>query len=199
MKNVFSRMAFLTAVLVAGAGAAPLERRGETAYFFNQKESKIDGSIHYAVVGNYEAVFEKFSGNIYFSPQEKSGTVRLEIDVRTIKSAFTKLDDIVRSRQILDAGRYPYCVFTGDFQQDAQGTYQVKGELTLHGVTRPIEFPFAIEGPAQTEDGLEFVTARGKWIINRKEFGIIWNKLLDRAGVIVGNHMTVDWTVRAFR
>ncbi len=165
---------------------------------FGPQETRIKASIKYTVIGQYVAGFDAFKGTITADPQTgKILSVVLEIDARSIHSNCTTCDDIVRSRQLLDTERYPKIIFKSSSIIEDDNGYRVTGILDLHGVQKEMTFPFDVvmgEGPVAGQKNLDI---QGKWVINRKEFGIIWNRVLDKGGILVGNHITVHWGIKA--
>jgi len=193
LTRLFLGALLITCVLCSFAQA-------QERYMIDPNHSQIKGTIKYTVVGRYRAVFDEFEGVFVFDPKRlEASSVKLKIKTASLHSSFSKLDDIVRSKQLLDAGRFPEIIFqsTKMTQGEKEGEYFVQGNLTLHGATREISFPFEVEGPCY-ECEVSHVRAKGAWVINRKDFGIYWHPFLDKAGILVGNHMTVDWMVAGF-
>jgi polyisoprenoid-binding protein YceI len=153
-------------------------------------EAQIKASIRYTVIGRYNAEFENYKGNIAIDwENDDIRSVDLIIDAASIFSNCDWCDKIVRSKQLLYVEEYPQIIFRSDEIIKNTDGYQVKGILDLHGEQRELSFPFQV---SRAEDQL---IAKGQWIIERKEFKIIWNKLLDKGGVLVGNTITVDWEI----
>ena len=165
--------------------------------------STIDGSVKYTVLGRYRAHFRDYSGTFVFYPDalDKS-SVALQINAVSIESKHPGIDDVVRSPQLLDAAKFPHIVFVSKairpLPQPPEGSkarvYEVTGLLTLHGVTREIAFPFTVFDLSPGQDKGQ-IRARGVWVINRKDFAIVWHPFLDKGGIIVGNHLTVSWEI----
>lgn len=162
-------------------------------YVFNCDESKIMGSIKYSVIGRYNSILKECRGVIHYDSLSKQvGSVNLEIKTQSIDSDCKWCDNIVRSKQLLDAEQYPRVVFNAkDFQRDGQA-YLVNGLIDLHGVTKDLNSQFTV---VESADGV--LSLKGVWVLRRKDFGITWNKLLDHGGVLVGDHITVDWEIKA--
>ena len=82
---------------------------------------------------------------------------------------------------------------------DQQSTLQITGDLTIHGVTKPVTLD--VEGPAPEVKGPGGVTigASATTKINRKEFGLVWNKLMDTGGAVVGDEITITLDIEATR
>ncbi len=162
---------------------------------FSPQNANVTISVKYAALGKYTATFEKYQGNLDYDVKE--GLVKsvfLKIEVGTIKSGFSFNDGIVRSPQLLDSKRFPFITFQSKEILKTENGYMVKGVLELHGVRKEISFPFSTQ-LVKDPTGENVLKFSGKWVVARKEFGIIWNKFLDQGGVLVGNHITVDWEI----
>jgi polyisoprenoid-binding protein YceI len=161
------------------------------------KETKIDGSIPYSVLGKYRAQFRVFKGKIVLGDDPQSiKSVYLEIKVSSITSNCPWCDGVVRSRKLLNARVFPDIIFKSDKIIHDEGGFKVKGVLEMHGIRRVMTFPFKVEIVHDQKTHHQSLSLHGSWVINRKDFGIIWNKYLDRGGVIVGDDLTVNWGIR---
>ncbi len=179
-------LTFIFALPVAFADA-------DSQYAFSCDQAKIKGSIKYSVLGRYNSNFKECSGIIIYDEIHKQiKSVELKIQTASIHSDCQWCDKIVISKQLLDSARYPLIIFKGqDFKKDSQG-YLVKGFIDLHGVTKDFSSRFNFD-----EDTDGKLSLKGKWVLYRKDFKIIWNKVLDQGGVLVGDHITVDWEILA--
>lgn len=168
-----------------------------TTIEFGPQETEIKASIKYTVIGQYVAGFDKFKGVISFNPQTgEILSVDLQIESGSIHSNCKTCDNIVRSPQLLDTARFETITFNSSSIITDESGYRVVGTLDMHGQKREMSFPFEavmVEGPGVEQNILDI---KGKWIINRKEFDIVWNRLLDKGGVLVGNHITVKWGIK---
>jgi len=159
---------------------------------FGPAETRIDGSIKYSVICKYKAQFSQFKGRIELDEAKRRVvSVDLEIQAATIESDCKWCDKIVRSEQLLAAAKFPMITFKSQQIIQQENGYMVKGMLDLHGEKREVSFPF------QAVMGDNNIDIQGEWQINRKDFKIIWNKLLDQGGVLVGNYITVNWGIKA--
>jgi len=151
-------------------------------------------------VGRYQALLEDFSGSIYFDPKKiENSSVKMVIKTISLKSKHSTLDRIVLSKRLLDAEQYPEITFRSNSIKQKGEDYEVTGMLNLHGISQIITFPFKLEGPITEIDKPQYIKARGAWHIDRKKFDIIWSRVLDYGGIIVGNRIIVDWEVVAFK
>lgn len=164
---------------------------------FGPENSQIKASIKYTLVGRYRAHFEKYQGHLTFNQEQKNvKSVFLEIDANSVHSSFLSLDKIVRSKQILSVKEFPQIIFEShSIIADPKG-YQVKGVLNLHGVEKEFFSSFTQDIVIDKNTQKEEMLFKGNWVIKRKDFGIIWNKLLDKGGIIVGDYINIDWEIK---
>lgn len=160
---------------------------------FGPKEAQINGSIKYSVIGKYNAQFQSFNGKITLDKSAKKiQSVYLEIDAASIQSDCRWCDNIVRSQQLLAVEKYPQIIFQStEIIENKQG-YMAKGTMDLHGIKREVSFPF----DAVFLDNSHVLNVQGQWHIRRKDFKITWNALLDHGGILVGDHIAVDWKIQ---
>lgn len=160
------------------------------------KEAVINGSIKYSVIGKYKAQFSQYSGAIGLDDKTNEiQSVYLSIDAASIQSDCSWCDKIVRSKQLLSVEEYPLIVFRSNKIMKEADAYWVKGILSLHGEKKEISFPFNVMRIEDSANGTIILNIKGQWDINRKDFKITWNKLLDKGGIVVGNNVIVDWKI----
>ncbi len=189
MKMIFFK--FIVFVFFMGISASVSS--ADSQYAFACPESKIHGSIKYSVIGRYNAVFKQCSGVInYDDIQQQVNQVNLQIKTKSIESDCQWCDRMVVSKKLLNADQFAVIVFDSkDFSRD-QSEYLVNGVIDLHGVKKDISSVFTLR---VNDDGS--LLLKGQWVLRRKDFGITWNKFLDHGGVLVGDHVTVDWEILA--
>jgi polyisoprenoid-binding protein YceI len=115
-------------------------------------------------------------------------------DVNTINTNNEKRDNHLKSADFFDAAKFPTITFksTG-IKKESGDKFEMKGELTLHGVTKPVtltdaELTGTVKDPfGNTKRGF---TAHTK--LNRKDFGLSWNKALEAGGVMVGDDIDIE-------
>jgi polyisoprenoid-binding protein YceI len=148
--------------------------------------------------------FKNVHGRLVFDPASpQDSEVEATIDARGIWTGEPNRDAHLRSADFLDVDNYTEITFRGN-QVEVLGDhdYNVSGELTIRGVTRPATLRVRYLGQWQTpwwEDGVDkgprvragFVAETA---INRHDFGVSWNDTMDRGGIVVGNtvHITID-------
>jgi polyisoprenoid-binding protein YceI len=94
---------------------------------------------HFGGLSTWRGTFKKTSGTVTIDTEAKSGTVNVVIDTATIDFAHDKLNEHAASPEMLDAAKYPTAEYKGKFVGFANGAPRmISGELTLHGVTKPV-------------------------------------------------------------
>ena len=178
---------------------APLTAEAAVREFrFDQESSHLEGSIKYALIGTYEARFREFGGVLKLDDRDiENSSVELKVSVDSIRSRYPRLDRIVRSDRLLDTATYPTIDFKSRAIRRLADGYQVDGRVRLHNISKELSFRFFFEGPYRAGDDM-YVRARGQWLVNRKDFDIIWSRWLDHGGIVVGDYITVDWEILAF-
>ncbi len=173
----------------------PIRAHADSNYVFSCPESSIKGGIPYSVIGMYSSIYKECSGKIIFDDQSRQiKSVNFNIKTSSIESNCKWCDEIVRSNKVLDVTKYPAINFKSINLENKDGISWVQGSFDLHGVTRNMRSSFEF-----TEDKNNTLLVSGVWKINRKDFNIIWNKLLDHGGILVGDFITVNWQVKAYK
>ena len=171
--------------------------RAET-YEIDASHSQVGFRIKH-LVGKVPGRFTGFSGTIEFTPgKPESWKVEAKIDPATINTDNEKRDGHLKAADFFDVAKYPEMSFKSTKVTDAKGdTAKLHGELTMHGVTKPVVLDLEIGGTTKDPWGNTRAgfTATGK--INRKDFGIVWNKTLDAGGLMLGEEVAVSLDIES--
>jgi polyisoprenoid-binding protein YceI len=148
-------------------------------------------------------VFHDVEGTIVFDENDPSAIqVNATAKVASVDTGNPKRDGHLQSADFFEADRNPTLSFKStSVRQVAQGQYQITGDLTMRGVTKPVTFdaeflgssPISVAG--QSWGGKAGFSATA--VVNRKDFGINWNKLLDNGGAMLGDEVTLQLNVEA--
>ncbi len=167
-------------------------------YKVDADHSGVNFSIRH-FVSNVSGRFRDFDGVIKYDPQSPAaGSVEFTIRAASIDTANNDRDEHLRSKDFFEVAKYPTLTFTSTrvVPRDA-GTLEVTGNLTLHGVTRAVTFPVQLLGTVKTPRG-EKAGFEAAFTLNRKEYGINWNNLLD-SGPMLGDEVKIHIEVEANR
>lgn len=144
--------------------------------------------------------FTDVSGHIEFDPDQPQHTTA-EILVRTnsLESGFDKRDNAVKGPAFLDVENYPEIRYVNKKLQKTGDQYVAHGELTIHGTTRPVEFPVALKGPRKDPTGLVTIAIKGSLEINRLDYGLNFDKKLPSGKPFIGNRVEIEINVLAVK
>ncbi len=169
-----------------------------TLYKVDADHSGVNFKIRH-LVSSVSGRFREFDGVIRYDKQSPAvSSVEFTVRAASIDTTSNDRDEDLRSKRFFEVAKYPTLSFisTRVVPKDAE-TLEVTGNLTLHGVTREITFPVKLLGTVAIPGG-EKAGFEASFTINRKEFGITWNNVLD-SGPILGDEVRVSIDVEASR
>jgi len=151
-------------------------------------------AVKHMMVSTVRGQFNKLSGTIAWDGKSfTTASVDITIDAASVDTREPKRDDHLRSADFFDVAKFPTATFKSTRIEPAgQGRLKMSGDLTLRGVTKPVVFD--VTGPtAAIKDpgGNQRAGATATTTINRKDFGLVWNRALDSGGVVVGEEVTI--------
>jgi polyisoprenoid-binding protein YceI len=143
--------------------------------------------------------FNEYAGSIAVDPAKpESASVEFTLKTASIDTANENRDKDLRGANFFDVEKYPEITFKSSKVQ-AAGTdkYDVTGTLTIHGVAKEVTLPVQFLGFGKDPWGNEKAGFAIDTTLNRKDFGIIWNKALDNGGVLLGDEVWVSINLEA--
>jgi polyisoprenoid-binding protein YceI len=178
----------LTVGLAGRAQAAPEK------WTIDPLHSSVSFSVRHMMVSNVTGDFTRFKGTVSTDPKDVTkATVEAEIDVASLTTRVEARDRHLKSPDFFDVAKYPKMTFRSKrVERAGQRALKVTGELTLHGVTRLVVLK--VEGPSAPVKGMDGKTVSGlsaTTIIDRREFGLKWNRVIEAGGVAVGEKVSV--------
>ncbi|BDG09130.1 YceI family protein [Anaeromyxobacter paludicola] len=192
MKKTLAAAALLAAPLLALAAPEP--------WSIDASHSTTSFSVKHLVVSRVRGEFGKTSGTIALDPADPARSkVEATIDATTVNTREPKRDEHLKSADFLDVAKYPSITFRST-KVAAKGKdhLAVTGELTLHGVTRPVTLDVTaspeVKGMYGETRRAYTATAR----IERKDFGLTWNKAIE-AGPVIGDQVDISIDVEAVK
>lgn len=156
--------------------------------------SSFQFKVRHLMVSNVKGDFTRVKGAVTMDDKDVSNlNVQLVIDAASVNTGHAKRDEHLRAVDFFDVAKYPTITFVSKKVIKAgPDRLQVIGDLTLHGVTK--EITVEVEGPtSEIKDPWgnfrRGATATTK--INRKDFGLTWNRVLETGGVVVGEDVDI--------
>jgi polyisoprenoid-binding protein YceI len=152
-------------------------------------------SVRHMVVSNVKGQFDGPTGTVTFDASNIPGTLKVDatIDARTINTRNPDRDKDLRSALFFDVDKFPRITFKSK-RAEAAGAGRLKliGDLTMHGVTK--EVTLDVEGPTQTITdiwGNARLGATATTVVDRREYGLLYNRVLEAGGAVVGNEVAI--------
>lgn len=160
--------------------------------------SAVHFKVRHMAIAWVRGEFRIRKGILHWNESSVTGSaVEVDIDAASVNSGEPQRDEHLRNADFLDAERFPSIEYRSTrVAQLPGGGLAVTGDLTIHGVTRPVELHVS-EISAATRDPWGGVrtavaaTAR----LSRKEFGLTWNKVLETGGLLVGDDVFLELDV----
>ena len=197
MSKTFLKSASPLALIFAGC----LPAAAQNLYKIDTAHSSAQFSVVHMMISKVNGEFQKVSGTVYFDPNKpESDKIDAVVDMTTVSTREEKRDGHLKSPDFFDVAKYPTMTFKSTSASKQGGKLMVMGDLTLHGVTKPVTLE--VEGPsAEVKDpmGNIKVGASASATINRKDFGLTWNKAMDGGGVMVSDEVKINIDVELAR
>lgn len=174
----------------------------------SQQRWEIDSShsgIHFAVrhlvIAKVRGQFTRWSGALLAGGEDLDrASVEITIDASSIQTGVADRDTHLKSADFLDVGQHPEITFRGQrVERLAADRLRLVGELSIRGTSR--EVVLEVEDAGRTRDpwGNERVGFSAKTSIDRKDFGLTWNQVLEAGGVMVGDRVEIEIEIEAVR
>ena len=144
-------------------------------------------------VANQKGKFNDFSGTIIADAEKpQNSSVEFVIKTASIDTNDERRDTHLRSADFFDAEKFPEITFRSTKIQPAgKNKFNVTGNLSMHGVTKEIVLPVTYLGSMKQGNGGEKGGFETVVTLNRKDFGVIWNRALDQGGAMLGDDVEV--------
>jgi polyisoprenoid-binding protein YceI len=170
-----------------------------TTYTIDLTHSDVGFSVRHMVFAKVRGHFTKWTADLAFDQADPSkDAVNVSIDVGSIDTREAQRDAHLKSADFLDAEKYPKITYKSTKVESAGAKkYAVTGDLTIHGVTKPVKLDVEELGGGKDPWGNQRVAFAAKARIDRGEFGLKWNQALETGGVLVGEHIDIEIDVEA--
>jgi polyisoprenoid-binding protein YceI len=155
----------------------------------NTAQSSISFTVKHLMISKVRGEFDKFRGVFNYDSEDVSkSSVEVEIEAGSVSTRDKERDANLKSSDFFDVGKYPTLTFKSTrFEKGF-----VTGDLTMHGVTKPVR----IEIERLNEEKNSTIGVSGKAKIKRKDFGLSWSAALEAGGVLVGDEIAITLEVQ---
>src|SRR5438477_6992947 len=142
--------------------------------------------------------FSDVKGRITIAEEPENSHVEVEIGVTSVSTGNDDRDAHLKSGDFFDVEHYPAMTFASTAVKPLRNdTWELAGELTVHGTTRPITLQVDFDGGGASPMGDERIGFSAATEVNREDFGLTWNVALETGGFLVGKSARIELAVQA--
>lgn len=166
------------------------------SYNLDPAHTKVGFAISHLVISTVEGRFNRFNGTIDMGDKLENMQVSAEINTDSVDTGIADRDKHLRSPDFFDVEKYPTISFKSKKVGGTKEKLKIAGELTIHGVTKPVTLEGKYLGSVKDMQQVERVAFEASTKIKRKDYGLVWNKLVE-AGPAVGDDVKISLLVEA--
>lgn len=173
----------------------------KATYAIDPAHSNIQFSIRHLMISNVKGAFSGVKGTVVYDPDApQTSSVHAEIDANTLNTLDPNRDTHVKSPDFLDVAQFPSITFESTKVESAGDSGKIYGNLTVHGVTKPVTLDVEEITPEGKDPwGHTRIGASAKGKIKRSDFGLSWNAALETGGVVMGDELKLDLEVELIK
>ena len=164
-----------------------------TTWNIDPVHSKIGFSVRHLVISEVEGRFKNFEGSITAGKEDFSGSkIVFSLDTKSVFTDNTRRDNDLKSANFFDAENYPKITFKSTSFEKVDGNkYKLEGDFTIKGITNHIVMDVNYGGKVKDPWGNMRAGFKIKGKINRFDYNLKWNKLLEAGGAVVGKEVSI--------
>ncbi len=183
------------------SSAIALDAQTKTAYTIDLSHSTAQFKVRHLGFSKVTGRFNDFEGAIHLNPEQfDSLEAKATLQTASVTTGNEQRDAHLRSGDFFDAETFPTLSFSGsDVRNIAGETFELAGDLTIRGVTRPVVLAVEYLGQATDPWGGERVAFEARTKINRTDFGLTWNTVLEAGGLLVAEEVEIVLDIQAVK
>ncbi len=165
-------------------------------YSVDPAHTSIAFSIRHLGISNVRGHFGEFAGTVVMDKgaiKEADATMQ----VKSIDIGVKQRDDHLRSADFFDAAKYPVIKFKTKSVEKKGDNFVLVADFTIRGVTNEVRLPVKLNGPIRDQDGRTRIGLEGKLEINRKDYGINFDAVLESGVALVGEEVSIEVNIEA--
>ncbi|QRK09031.1 YceI family protein [Archangium violaceum] len=162
--------------------------------------TSINFTVRHMVVARVHGRFSRYEGRLFVHGGLENTQAEVKIDAASIDTQVEARDKHLRSQDFFDVAAFPRLIFRSRRVVPAGGDrYRVVGDLTIKDTTREVTLDAEFLGRVKDPFGVERLAFSARTSIDRKDFGLTWNKGLETGGVLVGERIDIELDVQAVK
>jgi polyisoprenoid-binding protein YceI len=160
--------------------------------------TSIEFEAKHLMVAKVRGRFTDFEGALRIADDPTQSSLAVAIKASTLDTRTRQRDDHLRSPDFLDVAKYPDITFTSTAVEHDEGDdWKVRGDLTIHGVTKPVTLKTEYSGQMADPWGGQRAVFSAETRIDREDWGLTWNQALEAGGFVVGKEIKIRLEVEA--
>ena len=168
-------------------------------YQIDPSHSVVEFVVRHLGLAKVRGRFDEFEGRMTIGDDIDQSEVAVTIQAASIDTRDPKRDEHLRSPDFLDTAQFPTMEFRSTGVRREGAAWMVDGELTVHGVTKPVTLEVEFEGGAKDPWGGTRIGFSAKTEVVRDDFGLTWNQALETGGWLIGKQVKIELSVEAIR
>ncbi len=165
-------------------------------YKLDPAHTSVGFSVRHMGVSNVKGHFDEFVGSVLLD----QGTIQAAnatIQVKSVNTGIERRDNHLRTADFFEATKYPEITFkTKKVEKSGDQTILI-GDFTMRGVTKELRLPVTVSGPIKDPQGNSRIGLEAKATVNRKDYGMKFNAVMETGGLIVGDEVTIEINAEA--
>jgi len=165
-----------------------------TVWQIDPAHTTAEFSVRHMMISNVRGRFGKVEGTVTGDLSDPTqAQIEAKIDAASIDTRNEQRDQHLRSADFFDVEHHPYITFKSRrIERVGDNAFKVVGDLTIRGVTREVVLDAIFQGQAKSPWGQQVAGFSATTKLNRKDFGLTWNTVLETGGVLVGDEVNVE-------
>ncbi len=165
----------------------------QTKWKFDKAHTNIGFSVTHLVITEVEGKFKKFKGSVITDGNNfENAKIEFSADVNSISTGNKKRDNHLKSDDFFNAAKFPKLTFKSkSFKKVSDNKYKLVGDLTIRGITKEVTLDVTLNGIIKDPWGGTRAGFKITGEINRFDFGLKWNKLIEAGGAVVGKTVRI--------
>ncbi|MGH8995620.1 MAG: YceI family protein [Acidimicrobiales bacterium] len=162
-------------------------------YKIDEAHTNVGFVVRHMAVSRVRGQFAKVDGTLVVGEDPTASSIQVTIDSDSVDTRDETRDNHVRTADFLDVANHPTITFTSTAVRPVEaGSWQVEGDLTVRGTTRPVVLDVTLEGVVQDPYGNHRAGFSARTEINREDFGVSFGAVMEAGGLVVAKKVAIE-------
>ena len=177
----------------------PISAEEIASFSIDKAHSTIEFSVKHLGLSNTKGSFSDYDGTINWDSKGKSSSVEGTVKINSVDTRNEKRDTHLKSPDFFDAQKFPEMTFKSKSIKKSGKAYTLVADLTIKNVTKTISIPLTVSNVVKDPWGSERISLNSTFKINRQDYGLNFNAVLDNGGLVVANDIAITLDLEAIK